>query len=364
MYINENIIPDRPPPKMGKINLYWFRKKIFSNYLSYILSIITLFVLYLPIPLLMGWLFFDANWVGDSSEDCTGAGACWVFVREHFFQFMYGFYPEGLYWRPNLAGIILILLLSPLLLNGFKRKFHLIIGILFLYPFVAYTLIHGGYLGLEIVETDKWGGLMLTLILSIVGITVALPLGIMFALGRQSVMPVIKSFSIVYIEFWRGVPLVTVLFMASVMLPLLLPSGSDLDLLIRAMVGIILFQAAYIAEVVRGGLQSVSKGQSEAALALGLSYWKRMIFIILPQALKMVIPGIVNTFIALFKDTTLVLIIGMYDLLAIVNQANSNANWLRFDIEGYVFAGFIFWIFCFSMSRYSLVLEKKLGAGS
>ena len=363
MYVNENIISDRCPPDRRKINFYWLRKKLLSNYLNYILSFITLLILYKTTPFVMDWLFFDANWLGETREDCTGSGACWVFIRENFFQFMYGFYPESLYWRPNLAGILLILLLTPLFFDGFQKKLYLSMGILFLYPFIAYILIHGGYLGLETVETDKWGGLMLTLILSLVGITIALPLGTMFALGRQSTMPAIKSFCVIYIEFWRGVPLVTVLFMASVMLPLLLPEGSDLDLLARAMVGIILFQAAYIAEVVRGGLQSIPKGQSEAALALGLNYWKRMVFIILPQALKIVIPGIVNTFIALFKDTTLVLIIGMYDLLAIVNQANSNANWLRFEIEGYVFAGFIFWIFCFSMSRYSVALENKLETG-
>jgi len=196
-----------------------------------------------------------------------------------------------------------------------------------------------------------------------VGISAALPLGIILALGRQSEMPVVKSVSIIFIEFWRGVPLITVLFMSSVMLPLFFQEGTDFDKLLRAMIGIILFQSAYIAEVVRGGLQAIPKGQYEAAMALGLSYWRSMALIILPQALKMVIPGIVNTFIALFKDTTLVLIIGLFDLLSIIQQANSDSHWLGFDTEGYVFAAFVFWLFCFAMSRYSIALEHKLHTG-
>jgi general L-amino acid transport system permease protein len=196
-----------------------------------------------------------------------------------------------------------------------------------------------------------------------VGIVASLPVGIVLALGRRSQMPIVKSVCVIYIEFWRGVPLITVLFMSSVMLPLFFPEGTDFDKLLRAMIGIIMFQSAYMAEVVRGGLQAIPKGQYEAAAALGLSYWKSMSLIILPQALKLVIPGIVNTFIALFKDTTLVLIIGLFDLLAIIQQANSDSSWLGFDTEGYVFAASIFWVFCFSMSRYSIALEAKLHTG-
>ncbi|MBC8508618.1 MAG: amino acid ABC transporter permease, partial [Chloroflexi bacterium] len=276
---------------------------------------------------------------------------------------MYGFYPDELQWRPNLAGLLLILLMIPLFIDAFNRKWLLGGFILFVYPFIGYFLIHGGSFGLEIVETNKWGGLMLTLVLSAVGIVASLPIGIVLALGRRSEMPIVKSLSVVYIEFWRGVPLITVLFMSSVMLPLFLPEGTDFDKLLRAMIGIILFQSAYMAEVVRGGLQAIPKGQYEAAEALGLSYWKSMGLIILPQALKLVIPGIVNTFIALFKDTTLVLIIGLFDLLAIIQQANSDSSWLGFDTEGYIFAASVFWIFCFGMSRYSIALESKLNTG-
>ena len=206
-------------------------------------------------------------------------------------------------------------------------------------------------------------GLTLTLILAVVGITAALPIGTLLALGRRSRMPIVRSLSVVFIEFWRGVPLITVLFMSSVMLPLFVPQELTLDKLIRAMIGIIFFQSAYMAEVVRGGLQAIPKGQYEAAEALGLNYWKMMVLVVLPQALKLMIPGIVNTFIALFKDTSLVLIIGLFDLLAIVQAGLADPNWLGYSTEGYVFAGLVFWIFCYGMSKYSQYLERKLHTG-
>jgi len=213
------------------------------------------------------------------------------------------------------------------------------------------------------VETGKWGGLMLTLVLAFVGIVAALPFGILLALGRRSEMPVIRAICIGFIELWRGVPLISVLFMASVMLPLFLPEGMNFNKLLRALIGIVMFQSAYMAEVIRGGLQAIPKGQSEAAEALGLSYWKSMGLIILPQALKLVIPGVVNTFIALFKDTTLVLIIGLFDVLASVQSAITDPAWRNVSTEGYVFAALAFWVFCFSMSRYSQKLERRLHTG-
>jgi general L-amino acid transport system permease protein len=217
--------------------------------------------------------------------------------------------------------------------------------------------------GLRVVETALWGGLFLTLVIAGVGIVASLPLGILFALGRRSDMPIVRAVCITFIEVMRGVPLITILFMASVMLPLFLPQGVNFDKLLRALVGVSLFSAAYMAEVVRGGLQAIPKGQYEAAQALGLSYWKMMGLIVLPQALRIVIPGIVNTLIGLFKDTTLVLIIGLFDLLGIVKAALTDASWIGYAAEGYVFAAFGFWIFCFGMSRYSLYVERKLGAG-
>lgn len=219
--------------------------------------------------------------------------------------------------------------------------------------------------GLEPVETSLWGGLLVTLVVAIVGIVTSVPLGILLALGRRSNLPVIRTLSIAFIEFVRGVPLITVLFMSSVMLPFFLPPGVTFDKLLRALIGVALFSSAYMAEVIRGGLQAIPKGQYEAAMATGLTYWQAMRLIILPQALKIVIPGIVNSFISLFKDTSLVLIIGIFDLLGIVQLGFSDANWAapNTPATGYIFAGFVFWLFCFSMSRYSQFMERRLNTG-
>jgi general L-amino acid transport system permease protein len=252
----------------------------------------------------------------------------------------------------------------PLFFHGFKHKGLVSLFLLVFYPVIAYFLFVGDSFGLLHVETPLWGGLFLTLVISLVGIVASLPIGILLALGRRSDMPIVRALCIGFIEFWRGVPLITVLFMSSVMFPLFLPEGMNFDKLIRALVGVMLFSAAYMAEVVRGGLQAIPKGQTEAAEALGMSYWKTMGLIVMPQALKLVIPGIVNTFIGLFKDTTLVLTIGLFDLLGTVQLIGSNADWLGFAIEGYVFTAFVFWCFCFSMSRYSQRLEIKLHTGN
>ncbi len=366
MYITDKILPELPAPSSSKGVLHWLKTNLFSSPVNILITFLGLFLIYKIVPPAIQWAFIDATWVADTREECLGEGkgACWAYISNRFGQVMYGFYPPEEYWRPNLAGILLILLTSLLFIKQMPKKVWIGAFILLVFPFIAYFLIHGGSFGLSEVGTDKWGGLMLTLIISLVGIAAALPLGIILALGRRSTMPVVKSICVIFIEFWRGVPLITVLFMASVMLPLFLPEGSDFDKLARAMIGIILFQAAYVAEVVRGGLQAIPKGQYEASVAMGLSYWKSMNLIILPQALKLVIPGLVNTFIALFKDTTLVLIIGLFDLLAIIeNVLGSDSSWLGFFTEGLVFAAFVFWIFCFSMSRYSMALERKLDTG-
>ena len=231
------------------------------------------------------------------------------------------------------------------------------------YPFIAFYLWVGDGFGLNYIETPQWGGLFLTLVVAGTGIAASLPIGIVFALGRRSEMPAIRAVSIGFIELWRGVPLITVLFMSSVMLPLFLPEGVNFDKLLRALIGVALFSSAYMAEVVRGGLQAIPKGQYEAAASMGLGYWQMMRLIILPQALKLVIPGIVNTFIGLFKDTTLVLIIGLFDLLGSVQAATTDPKWVAMFIEGYVFTAMVFWIFCFSMSRYSMHIERKLHTG-
>jgi general L-amino acid transport system permease protein len=351
MPVNHKKSPNLPPPASEVGIVVWIKKNLFSTYANGVMSLAAMGLILLLLPPLLDWAFFSATWSGTTRADCNEEGACWIFIANRMDQIMYGFYPAELHWRPNLAGLLLIALMIPLFIKTFKYKNWLGAFILLIYPFVAYFLIHGGSFGLEVVSTNKWGGLMLTLILSAVGIVASLPLGILLALGRRSKMPMFKSVCIVYIEFWRGIPLITVLFMASVMLPLFFPEGSNFDKLLRALIGITMFQSAYMAEVVRGGLQAIPKGQYEASEALGLNYPKSMGLIILPQALKLVIPGIVNTFIALFKDTTLVLIIGLFDLLAIINLALTDSEWLGFDDEGYVFAAFVFWVFCFAMSR-------------
>jgi general L-amino acid transport system permease protein len=351
------------PPSSQVGVLAWLRQNLFSSPFNTLLTLFCLWLLYQIVPPLVSWALLDANFAGTSREDCVGGGACWVFVKARFGQFIYGFYPLGERWRVNTAFAILVLALVPLFLPQVRHKIAIAAALLVVYPVIAYYLFHGGAFGLRVVETSLWGGLFLTLVIAGVGIVASLPLGILFALGRRSEMPIVRAVCITFIEVMRGVPLITILFMASVMLPLFLPEGVNFDKLLRALVGVSLFSAAYMAEVVRGGLQAIPRGQYEAAASLGLSYWKMMGLIILPQALRIVIPGIVNTFIGLFKDTTLVLIIGLFDLLGIVQAALTDANWLGLSLEGYAFAGFGFWIFCFAMSRYSIHLERKLHTG-
>jgi general L-amino acid transport system permease protein len=355
--------PDMPPPVKTVGAIAWMRANLFSSWLNTLLTLFALYLVWLIIPPAVQWTLIDANWVGTTRADCTKDGACWVFIQQRFDQFMYGYYPSEQRWRVDLTVAAAVFGAAPLLIKVVQRK--ALYGLCFLvaYPIIAYALLCGGLLGLQVVPTSQWGGLMLTLVIATVGIAGALPLGILLALGRRSKMPAVKVVCVTFIEFWRGVPLITVLFMSSVMLPLFLPEGMSFDKLLRAMIGVVLFQSAYIAEVVRGGLQAIPRGQYEAAAAMGLGYWRSMGLVILPQALKLVIPGIVNTFIALFKDTSLVVIIGLFDLLNSVKQAAADPAWLGMATEGYVFAALVFWIFCFGMSHYSRSLERKLDTG-
>jgi len=343
----------RPSPAGTKGLINWLKENLFSDVTSSILTIISLYVLYLVLPPLLNWLIFDATWSG-TKEEITGDGARWIFIYEKFNQFIYGFYPEDQYWRPNLILVLFFVSIFTFRKMPTILKFALIA----LFPIVSFFLIYGG-LGLEVIPTSKWGGLLLTIVVASVGIVASFPIGILFALGRQSKMPIIRTLSVMYIEFIRGVPLITLLFMSSVILPLFFPEGMDFDKLLRALIGITLFQAAYIAEVVRGGLQAIPSGQYEAADSMALSYWQSMGLIILPQALKISIPNIVGAFISLFKDTTLVLIIGLFDLLAMVTLTTTDANWLGFETEGYVFITFVYWVICFSMSKYAKSIEDK-----
>jgi general L-amino acid transport system permease protein len=363
MTTQHKVIEARPAPRNTVGPMAWLRANLFSGPINTIFTLIGLYLLYLLLTPTIQWAFINADWIGTSRDDCSREGACWVFVSARFTQFIYGLYPRSEIWRVDLTFVTFAALIAWLAIPRLPFKRWVALATLVAFPLFAYFMLYGGFFGLQVVETHRWGGLMLTLVLAVVGMVGALPIGILLALGRRSQMPIVKSFCVVFIEFWRGVPLITVLFMASVMLPLFMPTGVSVDRLIRAFIGITLFQSAYMAEVIRGGLQAIPRGQEEAAAALGMGYWKRMGLIVLPQALKMMIPGIVNTFISLFKDTTLVMIIGLFDLLGIVQAALSDSRWLGFALEGYVFAAFMFWIFCFSMSRYSQYLERKLHTG-
>ncbi len=355
--------PDQRPPTMSIGAVAWLREHLFSNWFNSLLTFFAIYLIWLLIPPAIRWALIDADWTGTTRTDCSGEGACWVFIKVRIEQFMYGFYPEQLRWRVDLTVVAVILGAAPLFVRAMPKK--LVYGPIYLLaiPLISFWLLHGGFFGLEEVPTSKWGGLMLTLVIAVVGIAGAMPLGVLLALGRRSDMPAIRVICVTFIEFWRGVPLITVLFMSSVMLPLFLPEQISIDKLLRALIAVVLFEAAYIAEVVRGGLQAIPKGQYEAAAAMGLGYWRAMGLVILPQALKLVIPGIVNTFIALFKDTSLVIIIGLFDVFNSIHQATVDPAWLGLATEGYVFAALLYWIFCFSMSRYSMRLERQLHTG-
>lgn len=423
-YVRTDEAPRMAPPVSETGAIGWVRQNLFDSVGNAIMTVVGIAMLALILPPTINWLFIDAVWTGTSRDACVveGAGACWAFVYAKFGQFMYGRYPDPERWRVDLTGLLLIAGLVPAAIPRVPFKRETVLYLLIVFPIAGFILLTGGNIelsgtfwiglailaaialaitglicsnagialaaplkvvaamflalaavfavvsfdfGLRPVETQLWGGLLVTLVVAIVGIVASFPLGILLALGRRSKLPAVKLVSVIFIEFWRGVPLITVLFMSSVMLPLFLPDGVNFDKLLRALIGVALFASAYMAEVVRGGLQAIPKGQYEAADAMGLSFWQGIGLIIMPQALKLVIPGIVNTFIGLFKDTSLVLIIGLFDLLGIVSLNFSDANWAspNTPATGFVFAAFVFWIFCFGMSRYSIYMERRLHRG-
>lgn len=348
--------------------LAWLRANLFSSWGNALLTLLGLWLVYVVVAGFIDWALVRAVYTGANGDACSlpGAGACWPFITHKFGLFLYGRYPEPERWRVNLTYVLALAGLVPLMIPRVPGKLWLSLYMLGAFPIAAFVLLYGGTFGLRVVDTALWGGLLVTLVVASIGISASFPLGILLALGRRSELPIVRWLSTGYIEVVRGVPLITVLFMASVMLPLFLPPGVTFDKLLRALVGVALFSAAYLAEVVRGGLQAIPRGQYEAADALGLGYWQKMGFIVLPQALRLVIPGIVNSFISLFKDTSLVLIIGLFDLLGIVQQSiQSDSTWFspQTATTGYVFAGAIFWAFCFAMSRYSAMIERQLEQG-
>ncbi len=410
-----------PPPNMTGI-AGWIGANMFPNWYNGILSMLFLLFVAMVVGHLVDWALLKAVFVADDRTACVASpdGACWAYVRAKFAQWIYGFYPIDERWRVNLAFLLGAGGLIPMLIPSIPYKRETALYLLFIFPIATLILLTGGNFrfagttwisvlvsllifagivlalsfgagllaraaalkiaggvaavviaimlvlsidfGLTPVETSQWGGLLVTLVVAVTGIVASLPLGILLALGRRSKMPAVRVFSVVFIEVWRGVPLISVLFMASVMLPLFLPAGVNFDKLLRCLIGVALFSSAYMAEVVRGGLQAIPKGQYEAANALGLTYWQSMGLIILPQALKIVIPGIVNNFISLFKDTTLVSIIGLFDLLGIVQSGFQDPKWAspQTGTSGYFAAAVIFWMFCFLMSRYSQFMERRL----
>jgi general L-amino acid transport system permease protein len=352
------------PPALALGPLGWIRANLFNNWINSNLTILIDWLAYKEIPPLLDWLIFNSVLPGEgvTNQTCRASGgACWAFIHEKYRLILFGLYPYEEQWRPILVVLLIIGLLGLSCNRNFWRPW--LLGVWAVGGVVVATLMWGGVLGLPFVPNSLWGGLPLTLILSVVGLVVAFPLSILLALGRRSDLPIVKSLCVTYIELIRGVPLITVLFMASVMFPLFLPTGVTIDKLLRAQIGLILFASAYLAEVIRGGLQAIPKGQYEAADSLGLSYWQKTGKIILPQALSITIPPLVNTFIGFFKDTSLVIIIGLFDLMSASKAALTDPAWRGFYKESYMFVAFIYFIFCFFMSKYSQWLEVQLHRG-
>ncbi len=418
----------RAAPTRDTGGLGWARQNLFSSWLNSVLTVLSLLAIGYLLIQAVPWMIMS-SWAASSLNECRAAiaeaygegagGACWAVIRERYLQLFYGFYPRGSYWRPNLALILMLAAVSPVLFTSLPRK---LLWFSAVYPFLGIWLLWGGSLWtvlsvlagfavgygviaagvrvsgalagitagavavllywifaagplagglqnvfprlwLEPVESAKFGGFMLSTTIGVTGIACSLPIGILLALGRTSDLLIVKAICVGFIEFIRGVPLITLLFVASTLLNIFLPPGTNFDLILRVIIMVTLFSSAYIAEVVRGGLASLPRGQSEAADALGLDYWKSMRLVILPQALKVSIPGIVSTFIGLFKDTTLVSIIGLLDPLGLANAIRADTNWNGIVWELYVFVAVIFFVFCFAMSRYSMYLERKLRTG-
>jgi len=417
-YVRTEMLEEQPAPLGQTGILRWMRENLFSSIPNAIISVIAAlfvaFLLYEFIP----WAWQD-SWSSGSRRECLDSaeitGACWGVITERFNQLMFGFYPHELQWRVILSVVLMLVAIAPILFDKLPRQ---ILWFSAVYPFLAYWLLWGGSLwgplsviagfgigygvfrllspmagnltamivaiitplvwwlflaspfvdmihgiipiGIEAVKSSKFGGLSLSIIIGVAGIVISFPLGIVLALGRQSDMFFVKTLSVGYIEFIRGVPLITLLFVASVLLNYFLPKGTNFDIILRVVIMVTLFSAAYMAEVIRGGLAALPTGQYEAADALGLDYWQSMQLIIMPQALKISIPGIVGTFIGLFKDTTLVSIIGLLDPIGLTTSIRGDADWNGIVWELYIFIALMFWVITFSMSRYSMYLENKL----
>jgi general L-amino acid transport system permease protein len=356
------LAPGTPDGAGGGVrsSLAWLRANLFGSVGNSALTVIVLVSLFLIVPPFVRWAITDASIAGNAKSACTGDGACWTFIKVRLPTFFYGHYPTEERWRVDLVGLLLVAFSVPVMRDRTRHRGLSLLLLLTVFPVLAGILLVGDLPGLPYVDTNLWGGLMLDVLIAFVTVAGSLPLGILLALGRRSELPVVRLLSVGFIELWRGVPLLTVLFMSAVMVPLFLPSGVSVDRLIRALIALVLFNAAYMAETVRGGLQGVVIGQEEAAYSVGLRWWQVQLFVVLPQALRYVVPGLVNNIVDLFKDTTLVTIIGLFDLLGAVNQALKDPAWLGFAKEGYVFSMVVFFVCCFAMSSYGRRFERRL----
>jgi general L-amino acid transport system permease protein len=356
-------IPSRAPPLLSQGVPAWIRRNLFDGWGNSLATLVTVAVLLWLVPPLFGWSVLHAVAAPDNAA-CRAAhevGACWGVVAEKGRLILFGRYPYEEQWRPLLACALLIGLLVASCMRMFWKPW--LAGLWIIVLAACFLLMRGGVFGLTPVETSRWGGFPLTLALSVVSLAIAFPLAILVALGRSSSLPAIRTVCVLYVELIRGVPLISVLFMASFMFPLFMPQGTSIDVLLRVLVGMTLFAAAYLAEVVRGGLQALPKGQVEAAQALGLTYWQATRKIVLPQALRLVVPAIVNSFIGTFKDTSLVTIVSLYDLTGALQLALGDADWRKFFLEGQLFVAAVYFVFCFALSRYSRWVESYLNTG-
>lgn len=354
-------LPSQPAPKDTVGLIPWVKDNLFSSIGNSLTTLIIIGLLVSLLPPLIDWLFLSANWSGTTQADCTKEGACWVFVSAWSKQFFFGSYPTEEIWRIFICLISLIAVIAASYLLPKDSRNKLGIPAFLILPFIWIIILDGSLIGLEYVATDYWGGFALNVLMAAASIIIAFPLSFLWALGRRSDMPFMKSVCVILIEFFRGVPVLALFFMGSVMLPLFFPEGTNVDKLLRVWIVLTLFMAGYMAEVFRGGFQAVPKGQYEAADSLGLGYWQKTLLIILPQVIKVSMPNILATFVMLFKNTTFLLIIGIFEMLSTTQTALTNSNWLGgHSTEGYLFVALVFWICCFSMSMISSSIERKL----
>jgi general L-amino acid transport system permease protein len=355
---------DQAPPIVRIGALRWLKENLFSNTLNTILTIIAVGGLLWAVPNILDWGLFKAIWSADNADVCRAneGGACWAVIGEKYRPMMFGVYPYDEHWRLVIALLVYVGAVMITLTPRFFRR-RIVIPLWIATSAVVATMLWGGIFGLTYVDTTQFGGLPLTMLMFTGTILIGMPVAVLLALGRRSSLPAVKTICVTFIEAIRGVPLVTILFISAVVFPLFLPDGMQIDKLLRATVGMAIFFACYQAEVIRGGLQAIPRGQYEAAEALGLSYWQMTRMIILPQALRICLPGIMNHIIAAFKNTSLVLIIGLFDILTATTAVMNDPVWRRFYVEAYLFIAFVYFVFCFSLSKYSQDLEHRLSDG-